>query len=136
MYNHLKSKCNFVIHGVMETTSQISISATSIVQDFTLFCQKFPLCVCVCVYSQSQKFSQDYLVILLTDLFCFWPSTNLFSPSQYCDHHKRCSLGGLYTQSLADNIYICENILKAQKDGMQKRKWNSHTLQLCETKRK
>lgn len=51
----------------------------------------------------------------------FQPSTNLFSHSQCYDPHKRCSLGGLHTQSLTDSIYICENILKAPKDGRAKR---------------
>lgn len=60
--------------------------------------------------------SEVYLVFFIY-LFCFQASKYFFFSSQYCDPHKRGSLGGLYMQSLTDNIYICENVLKAQKDA-------------------
>lgn len=72
-------------------------------------------------------------------LFCFQASKNFFFSSQYCDPYKRSSLGGLYMQSLTDNIYISEKFLKAQKDAKmacKEGKWNSHNSHLYETKKR
>lgn len=74
---------------------------------------------------------------VLFTYFAFRHQKFFFFSSQYCGPHKRSSLAGLHMQSLTDNIYICKNVLKAQKGAKQackEGKWNSHNSHLYETK--
>lgn len=93
-------------------------------------------CVCIYIFICPELENVKGLPGVFIYLFCFQASKKIFL-SQYCDPHKRSSLGGLYMQSLTDNIYICEKVCtEGCNKGMQRREmefspftsiWNKKT---------